>query len=759
MSPPITLQDYDIHIEKAGTLDSISDSPELLNLFTLILSVESLEWDLFGGTMTGEHSIHATPVMQYESELKLEAEELAEDCRGSKRPDASEESWVQILQPIVFYRFNTEAEEAYKRRRHHHCFICGKHFPLRSRPLVNHRNPRTFENELRRVHGSDRDAEDEDVCRVHYNIPNFDIGKLTYLGYEDEKKKIPDLTMGLLVWADDLYHRPPNMAQDELDTILQHDLVKAFHPRILHDLETRGHIKPIFAFARGKKNTHVRRVAKPSLHFPFVLWEAKKASEGDPVLQNALKVKMILAWQQDLATRANIAWAPLVFHFVSQGSEWKLYTCHLGQSTPRNKIYSEFRLLWSGDCANRTKALQLLYLVDIIALWGQFQYKPFAAACMRTLRKERRDSCVSDGKLLQYQRAISAANFRSLQSQDTATVALPSPTFDLLRGRTFTSGAELQRQFIQGFRALSLRTYFIPERDGFIWLQHRQLYGSNLLVVRVNTEGLVLPPLIIFHTTNWDSQDFRKIIREEKARMPQNVETDFRYDENYTSVLEKCFNATKGYCTMRDLQFCAILPLERRPMESNEETVAVRDGTTLTQLLGLQELVDRIRTSYKRYCSCNGPDKGRMILCDSTRCNIGWYHFECVGLDINADRSRDDWICATCKRSSNIRISNYDNEKWEPGISEASDRRIQRARSVHRAWKDHDWPEAKEVQKLYSKICCRIEMDTNTENFSNTVECLEADRRDYTTQTRAVLREDPTIVSAESSHESEYVSR
>jgi hypothetical protein len=58
--------------------------------------------------------------MQYESELKLEAEKLAESCLGYKRPDDPEDSWVQILQSIVFYRFNTEAEEAYSRKRHHH---------------------------------------------------------------------------------------------------------------------------------------------------------------------------------------------------------------------------------------------------------------------------------------------------------------------------------------------------------------------------------------------------------------------------------------------------------------------------------------------------------------------------------------------------------------------------------------------------------------------------------------------------------------
>jgi hypothetical protein len=160
---------------------------------------------------------------------------------------------------------------------------------------------------------------------------------LSYLDYEDEKKKIPDLTIGLLVWADDLCYPPPGMNSGELDKILQHDRIKAFRPSTLHNLEAGGHLKPIFAFAHGKRGIHVQRVAKPSLNFPFALWEAKRASEGDPVLQNALKVKKVLMWQQDLASQASIAWVPLMFHFVSMGSEWKLYACHFRESTTNTK--------------------------------------------------------------------------------------------------------------------------------------------------------------------------------------------------------------------------------------------------------------------------------------------------------------------------------------------------------------------------------------------------------------------------------------
>jgi hypothetical protein len=92
-------------------------------------------------------------------------------------------------------------------------------------------------------------------------------------------------------------------------------------------------------------------------------------------------------------------------------------------------------------------------------------------------------------------------------------------------------------------------------------------------------------------------------------------------------------------------------------------------------------------------------------------------------------------------------LSRYDSENFEHDVSEASDTRIQCARSVNRAWKNYKWPEAKEVRKLYGKICCRVEMKTDTKNFSNTVECLEADRRISDIQTRAILRDDPSKIT------------
>jgi hypothetical protein len=173
------LEDHDIFVRNEDTLASLFDCPQKLKgLCTLILSVQSVECNFFGGELSNSCSVQTTPVMQYESELKLEAEYLTKICLDHDRPDDPEERLVQLLQPVVFYRFDREAEEAYNRSRHHHwyadfhttfvlrrssnsrhSFICGKHFPFQSRPLLNnryHRDPG--------IH--DRDSEDADVWYV-----------------------------------------------------------------------------------------------------------------------------------------------------------------------------------------------------------------------------------------------------------------------------------------------------------------------------------------------------------------------------------------------------------------------------------------------------------------------------------------------------------------------------------------------------------------------------------------------------------------
>jgi hypothetical protein len=119
-----SLDAHDIYFRKEETLESLETCPaELQALFKLIVRVRDLKFDYFGGyeAINSDPSLVGfNPRQQYEKELKNEAIQLSVDCNDRRRPDDIENKWVQTLEPVVFYRFDREQEEKYKRDRHHH---------------------------------------------------------------------------------------------------------------------------------------------------------------------------------------------------------------------------------------------------------------------------------------------------------------------------------------------------------------------------------------------------------------------------------------------------------------------------------------------------------------------------------------------------------------------------------------------------------------------------------------------------------------
>lgn len=47
------------------------------------------------------------------------------------------------------------------------------------------------------------------------------------------------------------------------------------------------------------------------------------------------------------------------------------------------------------------------------------------------------------------------------------------------------------------------------------------------------------------------------------------------------------------------------------------------------------------------YCVCKEKSHGDMVCCDSAGCEIGWFHFNCVGL---TSAPRGVWFCEKCSR-------------------------------------------------------------------------------------------------------------
>jgi hypothetical protein len=156
----------------------------------------------------------------------------------------------------------------------------------------------------------------------HLNLPNFDtFGQLAYPESENEGKKIPDRTIGLHSYGLNQWADSPDIM------LLRDDRVRMFDQKLLRKLEDEGYVTPPFC-----RSSRGRSVGARPLAFPFAFWEAKREGGGpdhqSAETQNAIKVKMILDWQDRIAKRADVPWCSLVWYFVSIGSKWELHGCH-----------------------------------------------------------------------------------------------------------------------------------------------------------------------------------------------------------------------------------------------------------------------------------------------------------------------------------------------------------------------------------------------------------------------------------------------
>lgn len=56
-----------------------------------------------------------------------------------------------------------------------------------------------------------------------------------------------------------------------------------------------------------------------------------------------------------------------------------------------------------------------------------------------------------------------------------------------------------------------------------------------------------------------------------------------------------------------------------------------------------------------QYCVCERVSFGDMVACDNPKCDIQWFHWECVGL---TQEPKGEWLCPICDPNSK-----YDKKK------------------------------------------------------------------------------------------------
>jgi hypothetical protein len=204
----------------------------------------------------------------------------------------------------------------------------------------------------------------------------------------------PDLTIGLCTYA---LHDSPWSGRAEL---LELDQVKLFDRAQLADLRRKFELPAPYRLAK-------KRICDSTPQFAFGLWEAKSATTENnsltTLMQSAKKVQAMLRYQSQVYEKSSVPGVPLAWYFNNVGSYWKVYGCHIkkNQRTPHSEryvscryackaaeltFYQIIRELWDGELRCDDKALQLLYIVDMIAIWAEYSYKPSICSCLSNLK-------------------------------------------------------------------------------------------------------------------------------------------------------------------------------------------------------------------------------------------------------------------------------------------------------------------------------------------------------------------------------------
>ena len=88
--------------------------------------------------------------------------------------------------------------------------------------------------------------------------------------------------------------------------------------------------------------------------------------------------------------------------------------------------------------------------------------------------------------------------------------------------------------------------------------------------------------------------------------------------------------------------------LKATQMIDDQEVATVATESTDTQISEQEQL----------WCTCKNVASGEMIACDSGKCTVEWFHFQCVNI-IRAPRGK--WFCQACSGGSTKRKLTFED--------------------------------------------------------------------------------------------------
>ncbi|OQS55471.1 Ing5 [Ecytonucleospora hepatopenaei] len=134
---------------------------------------------------------------------------------------------------------------------------------------------------------------------------------------------------------------------------------------------------------------------------------------------------------------------------------------------------------------------------------------------------------------------------------------------------------------------------------------------------------------------------YKNKLKKAMAKLPKKNEKSLeRIKRRLTEMFENKKNLVEGLeesIKKHKLFFDKLNSLSNYSVSTND--ILLRSKSPMVVKVNNESTDNRI------YCSCGGKAYGNMIRCDEEECDIGWYHYKCIGI---LKTPKSPWKCSRC---------------------------------------------------------------------------------------------------------------
>lgn len=266
-------------------------------------------------------------------------------------------------------------------------------------------------------------------------------------------------------------------------------------------------------------------------------------------------------------------------------------------------------------------------------------------------------------------------------------------------------------------RASSRYRSMVPEIQQYSWILDQSSNTGNHIMIRIDSQGKVMPPIICFDISkeDWEDPTFGRILESEEDRLPPNFTRKLLKNPGSDRYMWSCKRRIIS-CIGAKTQFSAILPLDYKQFgtraQAREEKQLLEP---IEDLLNIGGLLRGFADVSDQWCDCKArwnDYSTNMLQCANARCETEWFHHRCVELEEEADPP--NWLCPHCvkipKSFRNDIEEDLELPEWDDHRVQASYERIKASKAICVVWHEHIWPEPKRILEVFRRVTHNLDI-------------------------------------------------